>query len=295
MPNTRRSTPRRPTPCVPAKLMRLLRLSAPLVLLALLPIAVPGLLAESADQAQAQPPQQPPQQADANAPCSIAGMVAAGQARLPGVIVSVTPAGGGAALTTSTGLDGRYHVTLPGPGRYVVKTELAAFATVTKELAAEAPCQARLDVVMTLASRVPAPAPAAVPAAPPATAAVQTPAKPAAGVPAAAAPGTAGRWRTGRRHAASGFRSVPACRRHRHGHPTGTGRGTDRHDRRHAGAGRAAQPAARLHARDDVRHGDGVRPNRPDQRDAPVWPRRHGDVRRPRGHAWHGGPAGLGE
>jgi hypothetical protein len=156
MPNTRRSRPRRPTPCVPAMLMTVLRLLAPLVLLALLPIVVPGLLAKSADQTQAQPPQQPPAQAGANAPCSVAGMVAAGQARLPGVIVSVTPAAGGAVLTTSTGLDGRYHLTIPGPGRYVVKAELAAFAAVTKEASAEAPCQARLDIVMTLASRVPA-------------------------------------------------------------------------------------------------------------------------------------------
>ncbi len=173
--------------------MNLLRLLAPLVLLALLPIAVPGLLAESADQAQAPPPQQPPAQAGANAPCSVAGMVAAGQARLPGVIVSVTPAGGGATLTTSTGLDGRYLVTLPGPGRFVVKAELAAFAAVTKDVAAEAPCQARLDLVMTLASRVPAPTPAAAPAAPPVAAAGQAPPKPAAGAPAApaaAAPGT---------------------------------------------------------------------------------------------------------
>ena len=118
MPNTRRSTRRRPTRCVPALLSRLLRLSAPLVLLALLPVAVPGLLAESAEQAQGPPPQQLPQPAAANAPCSVEGMVAAGQARLPGVIVSVTPAAGGAALTTSTGLDGRYHVPIPGPGRY---------------------------------------------------------------------------------------------------------------------------------------------------------------------------------
>jgi hypothetical protein len=159
------------------------------VLLALLPIAVPGLLAESAGQAPAQPPPQPSAQAGAGAPCSVAGMVAAGQARLPGVIVSVTPDGGGQALTTSTGLDGRYHVTIPGPGRFVVKAELAAFATVTKEVAVESPCQARLDIVMTLASRVPATTPPAAAAAQPGTAAVQTPAKPAAGATTATAPG----------------------------------------------------------------------------------------------------------
>ncbi len=178
MANTRKSKPRRPTSCASATLTSLLRLSAPLVLLALLPVAVPGLLAESADQAQS--PLQPPQQAAANAPCSVSGMAAAGQARLPGVIVSVTAAAGGAALTTSTGLDGRYHVTIPGPGRFVVKAELAAFATVTKDVSAEAPCQARVDIVMTLASRVRA----STPSAPPAASAGQAPAKPTGGAPA---------------------------------------------------------------------------------------------------------------
>ena len=216
MPNTRRSTPRRPKPCVPAILMSLLRLSAPLALLALVPIAVPGLLAESADQAQGQPPPQPPQQAAANAPCSVTGMVAAGQARLPGVIVSVTPAAGGAALMTSTGLDGRYHLTLPASGRYVVKAELSAFATVTKAVAAEAPCQASLDIVMTLASRVPVSTPAATPAVPPVAGAGQAPAKPAAGAPtapAAAAPGTTAAGARGagsQRQAAGQFQRVGA-------------------------------------------------------------------------------------
>ncbi len=182
-------------------LMSLLRLSAPLVLLALVPIAMPGLLAESPEQAQGQPPQPPPQ-AGANAPCSVAGMVAAGQARLPGVIVSVTPAAGGAALTTSTGLDGRYHVAIPGPGRFVVKAELAAFATVTKDVSAEAPCQARLDIVMTLASRVPASAPVA-PSAPSAAAAGQAPVKPAAGAPAAPAAAAAQPQAAGARGAGS--------------------------------------------------------------------------------------------
>ena len=159
MPNTRKSKPRRPTPRVPARLTSLLRLSAPLVLLALLPIAVPGLMAESADQAQ--PPQQPPQQAAADAPCSVAGMVAAGQARLPGVIVSVTAGRGRRGAHDVDGSRRPLPCDDSGPGRFVVKAELAAFATVTKDVAAEAPCQARLDIVMTLASRVRASTPSA--------------------------------------------------------------------------------------------------------------------------------------
>ena len=223
-------------------------------------------------------------------------MVAAGQARLPGVIVSVTPAAGGAALTTSTGLDGRYHVTIPGPGRYVVKAELAAFATVTKEVSAEAPCQARLDIVMTLASRVPAgiDAAAAPPAAPAGQAAVSQPAvrrsAPAAAAAQAARPPARGApARSVRLPVSSSVSARPARATSR------ADAGTDRHDRRHAGACRAAQPAARLHARDDVRHGDRVRANGPDQRDAPVRTGRHGDVRRPRRHARHAGSARIGQ
>ncbi len=101
--------------------------------------------------------------------------------------------------------------------------------------------------------------------------------------------------RAGRRLAASGLRSVPASGCFGHRRPTGPGAGTHRHDRRHASAGRAAQSAAGLHARDDVRHGDGVRPDRPDQRDALVRAWRNGDVRRPGGHAWHAGSSRVRE
>ncbi len=184
MANTRRPTPRRSKPLAFAGPTRLLQALAPLVLLALLPIAVPGLLAESSGQAQ--PSVQ--QHAGANAPCGITGMVAAGQARLPGVTITATPQGGGAPITTSTGLDGRYVVTIPGPGRYVVKAELAAFATVARDVAVEVPCQARLDIILTLASRVPPPIPAAQ-AAPSASAGGQASPGPAAS---AAPPPTSG-------------------------------------------------------------------------------------------------------
>ncbi len=89
--------------------------------------------------------------------CTLTGIVTAGPARLPGVAVTVTsPDAGDRSLTTSTGVDGAYRVALPGPGRYLVKAELAAFATVTRDVTVDSACQGRMDLAMTLASRVPA-------------------------------------------------------------------------------------------------------------------------------------------
>src|SRR5450759_2410786 len=158
----------------PAMLTGVLRSLAPLIILALAPIAIPGLLAESSRQVPLQP-----QAAAPGAACGVAGVVTAGTAKLPGVVITVTATSGGSAVVTSTGLDGAYAVSLPAPGRYELKAELAAFATSTNDVAAETPCQVRLDVAMTLASRVQA-------AAPP-TAPIQAPAA-GAHPPSAAAP-----------------------------------------------------------------------------------------------------------
>lgn len=141
-----------------------LRSLAPLIILALAPIAIPGLLAESSRQVPLQP-----QAAAPGAACGVAGVVTAGTAKLPGVVITVTATSGGSAVVTSTGLDGAYAVSLPAPGRYELKAELAAFATSTKDVAAETPCQVRLDVAMTLASRVQAAAPPTAPIQAPAT------------------------------------------------------------------------------------------------------------------------------
>ena len=135
-----------------------LRSLAPLIILALAPIAIPWLLAESSRQVPLQP-----QAAAPGAACGVAGVVTAGTAKLPGVVITVTATSGGSAVVTSTGLDGAYAVSLPAPGRYELKAELAAFATSTKDVAAETPCQVRLDVAMTLASRVQAAAPPTAP------------------------------------------------------------------------------------------------------------------------------------
>jgi hypothetical protein len=114
---------------------------------------------------------------------AIAGIVSAGPARLPGVAITVTPAEGGDAHSTSSGLDGAYSVEVPGPGRYLLKAELAVFAAVTRELVVGADGRAKCDISMTLASRVPAAAPVqATPQAAPA------PPQRATAAPGAAAP-----------------------------------------------------------------------------------------------------------
>jgi trimeric autotransporter adhesin len=93
--------------------------------------------------------------------CTVAGEVTTGRARLPGVVITVTPAAGAPATATSTGLDGRYAAPVEGPGTYTVQADLAAFAPATREVTVDASCQARLDLVLTLASRTPGAAPIA--------------------------------------------------------------------------------------------------------------------------------------
>ena len=90
---------------------------------------------------------------------TITGIVSAGPARLPGVGISATPVEGGDVHTTSSSLDGTYTVEVPGPGRYLVKAELAAFATVSKEVVVGTDGKAKCDLAMTLASRAPTTAP----------------------------------------------------------------------------------------------------------------------------------------
>lgn len=89
----------------------------------------------------------------------LSGTVTAGTARLPGVAITVTPAGGGTPLVTSTQLDGTYQVELPGPGQYQVLAELAAFAPVTLTVTVGPEGRAHQDVTMTLASRTAGAAP----------------------------------------------------------------------------------------------------------------------------------------
>ena len=119
---------------------------APAVAVAAL-LALPlsaGMLADAARQGQ-------------TPPCVIRGSATTGQARLPGVGLTLTPIAGGAAISTSTGQDGSYSVVIPGPGTYTIATDFTGFAPVTLDVVVEPSCRAQQDIALTLASRVEAP------------------------------------------------------------------------------------------------------------------------------------------
>jgi trimeric autotransporter adhesin len=65
---------------------------------------------------------------------SITGMVKAGAVPLPGVSVTATNTLTGKKYATTTDVNGSFAMAIPRNGRYVVKAELAAFATETKEV-----------------------------------------------------------------------------------------------------------------------------------------------------------------
>lgn len=96
----------------------------------------------------------PPQAAQTPA-CTISGTVSAGQAKLPGVAVTVVPKAGGNPLLTSTGIDGSFRVHPAGPGEYDVLAELSAFVTTVKTVTLGPDCQAKVELTTTLRSRAP--------------------------------------------------------------------------------------------------------------------------------------------
>jgi hypothetical protein len=65
---------------------------------------------------------------------TIKGTVKAGTIPLPGVAVTATNTLTGKKYATTTDIDGVYQMAVPRNGRYVVRTELAGFATVTQEV-----------------------------------------------------------------------------------------------------------------------------------------------------------------
>ncbi len=65
---------------------------------------------------------------------TITGSVKAGAVPLPGVAVTATNTLTGKKYATATDGNGMFAMAIPRNGRYVVKAELAAFATVTKEV-----------------------------------------------------------------------------------------------------------------------------------------------------------------
>src|SRR5271170_1529736 len=65
---------------------------------------------------------------------TISGTVKAGAVPLPGVTVTATNTLTGKEYATTTDVNGSFAMAIPRNGRYVVKAELAAFATETKEV-----------------------------------------------------------------------------------------------------------------------------------------------------------------
>jgi hypothetical protein len=91
---------------------------------------------------------------------TISGTVKAGAVPLPGVTVTATNTLSGKKYMTTTDIDGQFQMEVPKNGRYVVKSELAGFATVTQEVVVNAsslngglPAQTA-EFKMDLASRV---------------------------------------------------------------------------------------------------------------------------------------------
>jgi hypothetical protein len=116
--------------------------------------------AAQAAPAQSATPTAAPAQTAAPAGGTIKGDVKAGAVPLPGVAVTATNTLTGKKYATTTDVTGAFAMAIPRNGRYVVKAELAAFASETKEVLINAagenggkPEQVA-DFTMQLASRV---------------------------------------------------------------------------------------------------------------------------------------------
>jgi len=118
---------------------RLIRLTAA-VLVVMTSVGVEPVPAQSepagqqlAAQSAVQPAVQPAVTASA-AGGTIEGTVKAGPVPLPGVAVTAANTLTGKRYATTTDVNGTFSMKIPRDGRYVVKAELAAFATETKEI-----------------------------------------------------------------------------------------------------------------------------------------------------------------
>src|SRR5258706_831173 len=99
-----------------------------------------------------------------SAPSSVAGgfiqgVVKSGNTPIPGATVKASNPLTGQKVTAWTNVTGQYTLQVPANGRYVVKAQMPAFATITGEavINATTPTQ-RVDLEIVLASRSQAPA-----------------------------------------------------------------------------------------------------------------------------------------
>ncbi len=115
----------------------------------------------------AQTPAGPPSSSSTLAPAPpptvagglVHGTVKSGNVPLPGVSIVATNTLTGKRYATITDINGNYSMTIPTSGRYVLRTELAAFAAETKvallKPTGTSPVNQQADFALTLASRVP--------------------------------------------------------------------------------------------------------------------------------------------
>jgi trimeric autotransporter adhesin len=111
----------------------------------------------------AAPPANPNPAPAAPAGGLVHGTVKAGNIPLPGVSVVATNTLTGQRYATVTDINGNYSMNIPANGRYVLKTELAAFGPETKVVLIKStpgptsvpPVNQQADFALTLASRVP--------------------------------------------------------------------------------------------------------------------------------------------
>ncbi len=97
----------------------------------------------------------PNQAAPARVGGVIHGVIKSGATPLPGVSITATNTLTGEAYSTATNVSGEYRMTIPVNGRYVLKTDFAAFAATTGEaLLNENSHDQAVDLTLVLASRV---------------------------------------------------------------------------------------------------------------------------------------------
>src|SRR5689334_17053792 len=118
-----------------------------------------ALYAQTPDTPQA--PASTPAPVQAPAPAgSIHGLVKSGNMPMPGVTITASNTLTGQKVTTWTDVDGNYFLEVPSNGRYVIRTQMAAFANATQEALLNATSKdLKVDLELILLSRVP-PAPA---------------------------------------------------------------------------------------------------------------------------------------
>src|SRR5688572_3984878 len=110
-------------------------------------LAAAGLVSAWQLAASGQSPAQPAPAA----PCTLTGIVTSGGTPLPGVALSIG-SGASPASASSTDLDGAFRLRTPAGVTLTLRAELMGFAPLERVItvAPQPPCDARIDLTMTL-------------------------------------------------------------------------------------------------------------------------------------------------